>query len=186
MDIEFLTREFDRDLAVFPVHLVTHSLASADPHHDPLDAGTHQKVELPFDPSEDFHEYRIDYLSESVVFYADGAVLGRMNGTSVPSTAGHLILQHWSSGEPLWSGGPPEEDAVLDVRYVKAYFNTGPGQRRCDGSGGVCRIPEADVDHFFTDQDHQDAEGDAEDGGSSLVSLGLRAILGMALAWLLL
>ena len=29
-----------------------------------------------------------------------------------------------SNGNPYWTGGPPTQDAVLTVSYVKAYFNS--------------------------------------------------------------
>lgn len=193
MDIEFLTREFNRSEGAFPVNLVVHTQDSTEPGYNAMDAGTHLRVDLPFDPSGDFHEYRIDYLTDQVVFYADDQVLGRMNGTSVPTTAGHLILQHWSSGEPLWSAGPPEENSLLAVQYVKAYFNTPSGTKRdrgtCDRDDpeeSVCEIPEGDSEHFFTDQDGQDGNED-EDGGNNVSpsALGLLAGIYILVSWVL-
>lgn len=81
-------------------------------------------------------------------------MLGIMDSSSaVPTEAGRLILQHWSNGNPLWSGGPPREDSALVVRYVKAYFNSSeegrlgsdPDVQCSDGDGlegMVCDIPE--------------------------------------------
>jgi len=88
----------------------------------------------------------------NIVFYADDAVLGRMNTTAVPTnpSPGHMILTHWSNGNPLWSFGPPAETAVLTVSYVKAYFNsslpsrTAEYQNRCKNPkqpDAICAIP---------------------------------------------
>jgi hypothetical protein len=74
-----------------------------------------------------------------------------MNGSSVPSVGGHLILQHWSNGNAKWSGGPPTEDATVRVSYVKAYFNSSEEKhqatlsRRCRDAGTnetVCIVPD--------------------------------------------
>ncbi|KAL2123334.1 hypothetical protein VTJ04DRAFT_3789 [Mycothermus thermophilus] len=131
IDIEFLSKDFSPSRSHFPVNLVLQSRRSAEAGHDASGTENFVQTTLPFDPTADFHEYRIDYLPGMVVFYADGAPLATMTSASgVPTTAGHLILSHWSNGNPLWSGGPPREDAVLKVRSVKAYFNSSdPG---CD------------------------------------------------------
>jgi len=36
---------------------------------------------------------------------------------------GHTVMNHWSNGNTGWSGGPPTEDAVASIMYVKMYFN---------------------------------------------------------------
>lgn len=78
---------------------------------------------LTFDPTSAVREYRIDWLPTRIDMYADDAWLQSFS-TSVPSSPGALHLIHWSNGDPGWSGGPPQEDAVLTVSYVRAYFNT--------------------------------------------------------------
>lgn len=122
--MEFLSREFDSENSIYPISLVIQSKESKDAGYDAAKTGTYRRVNLTFDPTADFHEYRFDYVPGKVVFYADSTELAVMTGSEVPSVGGHLILQHWSNGNPLWSGGPPESDAVLEVSYVKAYFNT--------------------------------------------------------------
>ncbi|EJT69281.1 hypothetical protein GGTG_12900 [Gaeumannomyces tritici R3-111a-1] len=164
IDMEFLTREFNASSGTFPVNLVLQSRAAVEAGYDAQATGNFRKVNLPFDPTADFHEYRIDFLEGRVVFYADGQVLAEMGGAAVPDRGGHLILQHWSNGNPLWSGGPPPRDAVLTVSYVRAYFNSsapaparqGDRAGRCadvGAPGAVCQIPSApDVRNpvFFT------------------------------------
>ncbi|KAL6894947.1 glycoside hydrolase family 16 protein [Trichoderma evansii] len=124
IDMEFLSREFDPKNKVYPVNLVIQSEASLQAGFDASKTGTFKVVNLTFDPTAGFHEYRFDYLQDRVLFYADSLLLAEMSGSSVPTSPGHLILQHWSNGNPLWSGGPPEEDATMTVSYVKAYFNS--------------------------------------------------------------
>ena len=69
--------------------------------YDAKATGMFKQVNLTFDPSAGFHEYRFDYVAGRVLFYADSKLLAEMNGDSVPASAGHLILQHWSNGNPL-------------------------------------------------------------------------------------
>jgi hypothetical protein len=87
-----------------------------------------------------------------VTFYGDGEWLLEFDDPSfVPSVPGKIILSHWSNGQPLWSGGPPAEDAVMLVSYIKAYFNSTDKARitdhatRCPDpsvTDGICQIPD--------------------------------------------
>lgn len=150
IDMEFLSQDFDPSNNSFPVNLVLQSSESAEAGYNAQKTGNFKKVYLPFDPTQDVHEYRMDFLPERVVFYADGQPLAEMTGASVPDHPGHLILQHWSNGNPLWSGGPPTRDSSLTVAYVRAYFNSSSEGRRRDwegrchnaaAPGAVCQIP---------------------------------------------
>lgn len=150
--MEFLTKDFDKSNNSYPVNLVLQSRASLAAHDAAL-TGNFIKAYLPFDPTDNYHEYRIDYIPGQIFFYADGALIGQMNGSAVPTSPGHLILQHWSNGNPLWSGGPPARDSVLDVEYVKAYFNSTTAGRQRDAElrcpddtkpNAICSIPTVD------------------------------------------
>lgn len=148
--MEFLSREFDEANKVFPVNLVIHSASSAQDGYDASKTGTFKVANLKFDPTKDFHEYRFDFLPGRVRFYADGENLAEMNGDNIPSSGGHIILQHWSNGNPKWSGGPPLSDAVVWVKSVEAYFNSSGNEdraqwdKRCGKHGtertAVCTI----------------------------------------------
>ncbi|KAF6836042.1 endo-1,3-1,4-b-glucanase [Colletotrichum plurivorum] len=160
IDMEFLTREFDSDNNTYPVNIVLQSRASLEKGYDAAGTGNFIKVNLGFNPTTAFHEYRIDYLRDRVIFYADGTVIGSMNGSAVPTEGGHLILQHWSNGNPLWSGGPPKQDTILTVASVRAYFNSSLDSRKADhgsrcvdpsASDAICLIP-ATGSYFFTSQ----------------------------------
>ncbi|KAK4169284.1 beta-glucanase [Cladorrhinum sp. PSN259] len=151
IDMEFLSKDFNSSNGSYPVNLVLQSRDAVMAGFDASKTSNFVKAYLPFDPAGDFHEYRIDYLPGRVFFYADGIVLAEMEGNAVPTSPGHLILQHWSNGNKLWSGGPPANDAALTVRYVKAYFNSSTIQRqkdwhgRCkdvDAGNATCKIPD--------------------------------------------
>ncbi|TDZ94567.1 putative xyloglucan endotransglucosylase/hydrolase protein 26 [Colletotrichum sidae] len=157
IDMEFLTREFNASNGTYPLNIVLQSRASLDNGYNAQGTGNFLKVSLGFNPTTDFHEYRIDYLRDEVVFYADNKAIGRMNGSAVPTEGGHLILQHWSNGNPLWSGGPPKQDAVLMVASARAYFNSSLDSRKADHArrcvdpsapDAICTIPD-DRSFFF-------------------------------------
>ncbi|KAK5663978.1 hypothetical protein OQA88_190 [Cercophora sp. LCS_1] len=150
IDMEFLSKDFNASNSSYPVNLVLQSREAALMGFDAATTGDFKKVYLPFNPTTEFHEYRIDYLPGEVLFYADGEVLAQMDGPAVPTESGHLVLRHWSNGNRLWSGGPPTTDAAMEVKYVKAYFNSSSEQRgqdwagRCKNAGApnaVCKIP---------------------------------------------
>lgn len=159
--MEFLSKDFNRANGSYPVNLVLQSLEAAAANYDASKTGSFVKAYLPFDPTAGFHEYRIDYLAGRVRFYADGVVLAEMDGPAVPVTAGHLMMRHWSNGNKLWSSGPPERDAAVLVKYVKAYFNSsspkrhGDWERRCRNPkepSAVCDIPNVTArDWFFSE-----------------------------------
>lgn len=151
--MEFLSKDFRTENSSYPVHLVLQSPASAAAGFDASGTPGHRVAYLPFDPRAGFHEYRFDFVPGRVAFYADGSVLAVLDDAdSVPlaSSAGHLALNQWSNGNALWSGGPPARDAAMEVRYVKAYFNSSDGARARDAAarcadpaaaGAVCAVP---------------------------------------------
>ncbi|KAH9883570.1 glycoside hydrolase family 16 protein [Xylariomycetidae sp. FL2044] len=178
IDIEFLSSQFHRDKGTFPVNLV---LQSKD---ETARAEDFKTVPLPFDPTADFHEYRFDFLEDRVIFYADGSVLAQMSGSGVPASAGHLLISHWSNGNPGWSAGPPDTEATTTFSYVKAYFNSSLESRgedyqtRCARGRGrqeraICAVPDYDKTFFFRYQDgtatDQTTDGEHENEGDKPV-----------------
>lgn len=178
--MEFLSREFVPDQDHYPLSLVIQSEESKKAGYDASKTGSYQKHYLTFNPGDSFHEYRFDYIPGRVLFYVDGELVAEMDGDEVPSMGGHLILQHWSNGNPLWSGGPPKEQAVMSVAYVKAYFNSSRSEELIKKDGrcnlgqsaemqqeNVCAIPEEPGPKgFFMDPEELTggAEGSREDG----------------------
>lgn len=149
--MEFLSSQFIVENNTFPVNLVLQSVKSVQAGFNAANTGSYKVVNLPFNPTTGYHEYRIDFIPGNVIFYADGQILASMNNSAVPTSPGHMILTQWSNGNPLWSVGPPRDDAIITVSYVKAYFNSSDAARqsswasRCHDpstSGAVCSIPD--------------------------------------------
>ncbi|KAK0385806.1 hypothetical protein NLU13_6983 [Sarocladium strictum] len=187
IDMEFLSREFDRDRGYFPVNLVVQTQQSKDAGFDASKTDHFKRINLGFNPAADFHEYRFDYSPDKVVFFADGKVLAEMRGDGMPSSGGHLILQHWSNGNPLWSGGPPEEDALLKVQYVRAYFNSSDmdtasrekAMDGCLGSKRVCEVKDVTDGNVGTDENEAGDESTDDDENDD-DSRGARTVLALS------
>ncbi|KAM0436209.1 hypothetical protein ACHAPT_003101 [Fusarium lateritium] len=191
IDIEFLSKEFDHDEGIYPVNLVVQSEKSLEAGYDASKTGTYKRVNLDFDPTVAFHEYRFDYTPNRVLFYANSKLLARMEGGNMPSAGGHLILQHWSNGNPWWSGGPPTENATVTVSYVKAYFNSSENEHQenlrqeCQGmttkSAAPCAVPDVTEQNatsggsFFIDDQTLDEKNRQEE--NDVASYGVRGAM---------
>lgn len=124
-----------------PIYLVMQSPESAQHGFNALDTSTYEVAQLPFPAdantanataaangdhgsvSSTLHEYRFDWTPAGVRYYADSKILDTLVHRYAPSN-GSLFLNHWSNGNMLWSRGPPTQNAVVTVSYIKAYFNT--------------------------------------------------------------
>lgn len=150
IDMEFLSKQFNFSSGA--VNLVLQTPMSLASGYDASGTADFKVEALPFRPDQEFHEYRFDWSPEKVSFYADGQWLYDMTIYS-PNSPGHLVLNHWSNGDPAWSAGPPTNDAVMTISYVKAYFNTTDPARqtayaqRCPKSdaNSVCQIPDQET-----------------------------------------
>lgn len=206
--MEFLSKDYNTSNNSYPVNLVLQSREAAEAGYNAQLTPNFAKVYLPFNPTLDFHEYRIDYMPGRVDFLADGQVLAEMTGSAVPESPGHLALSHWSNGNALWSGGPPAADATLVVNYVKAYFNSSSPARIQDWAGrcrdpaaanAVCVVPEVKGTNttnssaggfFFSDQQNMTnnqtvyggGSGTRPDGSWALVATTVVVIIGLVLS----
>ncbi|KAG7446743.1 concanavalin A-like lectin/glucanase [Guyanagaster necrorhizus] len=81
---------------------------------------TTDNVEFTFDPSQDFHEYRIDWSPLATTFYIDGIQINNFSD-NVPWDSGYWIWNAWSSGDPYWSNGPPTADSITEIRSIELY-----------------------------------------------------------------
>jgi Tol biopolymer transport system component/beta-glucanase (GH16 family) len=104
IDVEFLTR--DPRKAHFTLHHIRTGVDSARP-----------LPEMPFDPSEAFHEYRFDWYADRVEYYVDGKQYATLT-KEVPDMPSRLMLNHWSGNIPTWGGPAPTEDAIMLVDWV--------------------------------------------------------------------
>lgn len=83
-------------------------------------------------------------MPDRIDYYIDGTKY-HTRTENIPDAKGHLSLGHWSNG--AWTGGPPLQDAVMTVGYVKAYFNTTTRDEPNKGCTGlsmahsVCDVP---------------------------------------------
>ncbi|KAK6345191.1 hypothetical protein TWF718_007117 [Orbilia javanica] len=154
IDTELLSREINMTHTL--LNLVLHTQVGGSN----LEAlpGTFEVAALPYNSSAEIHELRFDWTPQAITWYHDGQQVWTISNTTLfPQEAGHLVITHWSNGDPLWSGGPPEGNAALLLTYVKAYFNSSDLKRkedhevRCEAVGGiddggsgndkVCEIP---------------------------------------------
>jgi beta-glucanase (GH16 family) len=150
IDMELLSSQFQPNPDnKFLINLVDQSLASVQRGYA-IPGTEYEVANLPFNPADGYHEYRIDFIPGLIIYYADDQVIGTLNG-SIPSMPGHMILTQWSNGDSGWSGGPPETNAVLAVAGVRAYFNSSDPARqaaaaeRCtdlSASNSICYIPD--------------------------------------------
>lgn len=141
IDVEYLSRE--QNQTAHPVNLVVQSPESVQQGYNANGTEDFTAYHLVFAPDEEYHEYRFDWLPDRVDFYVDGMPMRSMRD-SIPDAPGHLMVNHWSNGNQGWSGGPPKQDAVMTISYVKAYFNTTDSIRNTMLVPGCtpCQIPD--------------------------------------------
>jgi hypothetical protein len=89
----------------------------------PQNVNNAAKQILPIDPTADLADYRIDWTPGKVEFYVNNG-LARTMVTNIPADGGRIFVNHWSNGDPGWSGAPPETDAVMWVKSYRSYFNS--------------------------------------------------------------
>lgn len=145
--MEFLSHQFNESQGA--VNLVLQTPESVVHGYDASGTNEFKVQPLPFNPDGMFHEYRFDWTKERVAFYVDGNFLYEITD-NVPTEGGGIFLNHWSNGDPAWSAGPPDQDTVMTISYMKSYFNSTDTERsqnaykeRCPtyDAAKVCAIP---------------------------------------------
>ncbi|KAF3914806.1 hypothetical protein ABW20_dc0102592 [Dactylellina cionopaga] len=148
IDIELLSRQIAP--AETLLNLVLHTPVGGS--NEEALPGTYQVASIPYNTSDSIHELRFDWTPTAITWYQDGKQVWTISNTTLfPREPGHIVITHWSNGNPLWSAGPPDGNAGLLLTYVKAYFNSSDPQRqidhqrRCDAVDGdqsrICEIP---------------------------------------------
>ncbi|KAI9311935.1 concanavalin A-like lectin/glucanase domain-containing protein [Dichotomocladium elegans] len=101
---------------------------------------TNDKHVLSFNPTTDFHEYRFDWVPDAITFYLDSEEANQFT-QSIPNAPGRLLLNHWTDGNPHFSG-IPKETAVLQVANMTAFFNSSDASRvpACKQTKSACRV----------------------------------------------
>ncbi|KAJ1303989.1 hypothetical protein OPQ81_008398 [Rhizoctonia solani] len=115
-DIEFLSSDTDYYQRVY--HTNQPGTINGD-----TDPDAHHPIVIPGADFTAFHEHRLDWLPLSTKYYYDGALKSTLN-KNTPTVESRLIANVWSDGGPLWSRGPPTQDAIATVYYIKGYFNS--------------------------------------------------------------
>ncbi|KAI5826513.1 glycoside hydrolase family 16 protein [Schizophyllum commune Tattone D] len=95
---------------------------------------TSVNVPFDFDPSADYHEYRIDWTESSTTFYIDG-VQKAQHTENVPTQAANGLWNVWSNGDPYWSAGPPTADSITHIKSIEMYSGL---EKRVEGK--VCDV----------------------------------------------
>ncbi|KAF3029579.1 hypothetical protein E8E11_000138 [Didymella keratinophila] len=130
IDIELLSRQ--REDGRQPINLSVQSIASVANNYDATGTAGFIEGQVDFDPADGFHEYRYDWSTDVISFWADDRWLGDIFDF-IPTTPGYFQLNHWSNGFAKWSAGPPSQDALI------TEF-----EKRCGGDqnvGSVCDMP---------------------------------------------
>ncbi|RUP46273.1 concanavalin A-like lectin/glucanase domain-containing protein [Jimgerdemannia flammicorona] len=78
--------------------------------------------EAGFDPTADYHDYRIDWIPGKSQMWVDGVLRATLT-QEVPNIPGKILFNSWSNGNPTWSQGPPKENALLRISSTTLYFN---------------------------------------------------------------
>ncbi|KAI9268886.1 concanavalin A-like lectin/glucanase domain-containing protein [Phascolomyces articulosus] len=102
---------------------------------------TNDKHTLNFDPTSAFHEYRFDWTPEDITYYLDGEEANRFS-QNIPSEPGRIIINHWTDGNPNFSGLPSVQDATLSIANLTVFFNSSEatGPPPCQRSTKPCSI----------------------------------------------
>ncbi|KAI9245741.1 concanavalin A-like lectin/glucanase domain-containing protein [Sporodiniella umbellata] len=120
---------------------------------------THQKYGLGFDPTQGYHEYRFDWTPGIVKFFVDGVHVGEMT-THVPSTPGRIMVNHWTDGNPNFSGGPPENNTELVVSHLNLFFNSSESKEIlvCQKRKAPCRVQDI-MSNYIVPASHTSSAG---------------------------
>ncbi|MGB3635961.1 MAG: glycoside hydrolase family 16 protein, partial [Rubrobacteraceae bacterium] len=74
------------------------------------------RKKLPFDPTEDFHDYRFDFYPDRAEFYVDGELMHSFD-EGLPEKAMNLYVNAWF---PTWlSGTRPEKTSYTYVEWLR-------------------------------------------------------------------
>ncbi|KAJ9112085.1 hypothetical protein QFC22_006384 [Naganishia vaughanmartiniae] len=83
------------------------------------------------DPSTTFHDYTISWFPAGsnsntpkiTVYHFDGKPMAEKPGKSASTHPSRFIINHWTNGPNGWTGGPPNQDAVMTIKSVTMYYD---------------------------------------------------------------
>ncbi|CAE6469728.1 unnamed protein product [Rhizoctonia solani] len=115
-DIEFLSSDADYYQHVHQTNQP--GLINGD-----TDPNAYRSIVIPGVDFTAFHEHRLDWLPGNTKYYFDGSLKSTVSKNS-PTVPSSLLANVWSDGGSGWTKGPPKKDAVANIYYIKAYFNS--------------------------------------------------------------
>ncbi|GIZ47509.1 hypothetical protein CKM354_001059800 [Cercospora kikuchii] len=99
--------------------------------------GTEDAVEInglaPDDATTEVHEYRVDWVEGKSRFFVDGEFQQEIE-MNVPTTEGQWVWNAWTNGDPSFTVGPPENDAVFKIQKIVMIYNTTDDAGQQEGS----------------------------------------------------
>ncbi|KAF8888347.1 concanavalin A-like lectin/glucanase domain-containing protein [Infundibulicybe gibba] len=96
---------------------------------------TSKTIPLNSNPSNGFHELRLDWFPGSTTFFYDKERKAR-HTTNVPNADSKWVVNAWSNGDKSWSAGPPAADSITRIRSIVIYN----GYTTSTGGGATCNI----------------------------------------------
>ena len=83
------------------------------------------RVNLPFNPCDDYHVYGILWRPNQIVFVVDGVVMHTRNTVPPELGAGAkkvlVMANNWTARDGSWGGGPPAQDVTAHYDYFKVW-----------------------------------------------------------------
>ncbi|KAG8689132.1 hypothetical protein FRC11_004026 [Ceratobasidium sp. 423] len=110
-DIEFLSSDSDYYQRVHQTNQP--GLVNGD-----TDPNAYKEVVIPGADFTAFHEHRLDWLPGNTKYYYDGSLKSTVSKNS-PTVASSLLANVWSDGGSGWTKGPPTQDAIANIYYIK-------------------------------------------------------------------
>ena len=134
--------------------------------------------------SMDRQQVRFDWTPKSVDFYVNGTLSSSLYGEAqVPSTPGRIMLDHWSSGDKDWSGGPPLQDVFFTVKSLEMFFNSSDVRLQnmygelCSATRKSCRVQELDRTELYgSAQTSLTSDARTKMAGTALLSVAVIVI----------
>jgi len=115
-DIEFLSSDTN-------YYQTVHHTNQPGLVNDDTDPDAAKTVVIPGADFTAFHEHRLDWLPASSKYYYDGTLKSTVSKNS-PTVASSILANVWSDGGSGWTKGPPTQDAIATIYYIKGYFNS--------------------------------------------------------------
>ena len=75
----------------------------------------------------DYTEYRIDWTKDYIDFYTGGdrtRQVSHKDNHALPSVPSAFFFKHWSTGNRWSMQGPPYNDSVASIRWIRMFFNS--------------------------------------------------------------